>query len=82
LENNDVLEAYQTIRKEIEQYDPELLKKRELVLLTKADLKNDTEVKEAKKKLKKIASTIYAVSLLKDEDIKFLEKLLLKELSA
>ena len=82
LENNDVLEAYQTIRKEIEQYDPELLKKKELVLLTKTDLKNDTEVKEAKKKLKKITSTIYAVSLLKDEDIKFLEKLLLKELSA
>ena len=81
LENNDVLEAYQTIRKEIEQYDPELLKKKELVLLTKTDLKNDAEVKEAKKKLKKVASTIYAVSLYEDEDMKFLEKLLLEELS-
>ena len=81
LENSDVLEAYQTVRKEIEQYDPELLKKKEIILLTKTDLKNDTEVKEAQKKLKKISSTIYAVSLYEDEDMKLLEKLLLKELS-
>ncbi|MCH7552260.1 GTPase ObgE [Patescibacteria group bacterium] len=81
LENSDVLEAYQTVRKEIEQYDPELLKKREIILLTKTDLKNEAEVKEAQKKLKKISSTIYAVSLYEDEDMKLLEKLLLKELS-
>ena len=81
LENSDVLEAYQTVRKEIEQYDPELLKKKELILLTKTDLKNEAEVKEAQKKLKKISSTIYAVSLYEDEDMKLLEKLLLKELS-
>ena len=81
LENSDVLEAYQTVRKEIKQYDPELLKKREIILLTKTDLKNDTEVKEAQKKLKKISSTIYTVSLYEDEDMKLLEKLLLKELS-
>ena len=81
LENSDGIEAYQTVRKEIEQYDPELLKKREIILLTKTDLKNEDEVKEAQKKLKKISSTIYAVSLYEDEDMKLLEKLLLKELS-
>ena len=53
LENSDVLEAYQTVRKEIKQYDPELLKKREIILLTKTDLKNEAEVKEAQKKAQK-----------------------------
>ena len=80
LENNDVLKAYQTVRKEIEQYNPLLLEKKEIIVLTKTDLKNDSEVKEAKKTLQKIAKTIYAISLYKDEDIKLLEKLILKAL--
>ena len=80
LENTNVLEAYQIVRKEIEQYDPLLLEKKEIILLTKTDLKDDSEVKEAKKTLQKIAKTIYAVSLHDDKDIKFLEKLLLEAL--
>ena len=80
LENTNVLKAYQIVRKEIKQYDPSLLEKKEIIVLTKTDLKNDSEVKEAKKTLQKIAKTIYAISLYKDEDIKLLEKLLLKAL--
>ena len=80
LENTDVLKAYRIVRKEIEQYDPLLLEKKEIILLTKTDLKDDSKVKEAKKTLQKIAKTIYAVSLYKDEDIKLLEKLLLETL--
>ena len=68
------------MRKEIEQYNPLLLEKKEIIVLTKTDLKNDSEVKEAKKTLQKIAKTIYAISLYKDEDIKLLEKLILKAL--
>ena len=79
LENNDVLKAYQTVRKEIENYNPALLEKRELVVLTKTDLKSDSDLREAKEKLKKITQNIYTVSLYNNEDLKFLSELLLKE---
>lgn len=79
LENEDLLGAYQTVRKEIEQYDPTLLEKKEIIVLTKTDLKDDTDVQAAKEKFKSITPNIYAVSLCKDEDIKFLGDLFLQE---
>lgn len=81
LENDDVIKAYQTVQKEIEQYDPELLLKKEIILLTKTDLVSDSDLKSAKKKLKKINQEIFAISLYKNEDIKFFGELLLKEIN-
>jgi len=81
LENDDVLDAYQIVKKEIEQYDPELLLKKEILLLTKTDLKDDAQIEKAKKKLKNVASTIHAVSLYSNEDMKFLSEFLIKEIS-
>ncbi|MDA1337334.1 MAG: GTPase ObgE [bacterium] len=81
LQNNDILVAYQTVRKELKVYDPTLLLKKEIILLTKTDLKKEDEIAEAKKKLKKISPNIYAVSLLSDEDMKFLSELLVKEVA-
>ena len=80
LENNNMLEAYRTVRKEIEQYDSTLLEKKEIIILTKTDLKDDSEIQKAKEKFKNITPNIYAVSLYSDEDMKFLEELLLKEI--
>ena len=80
LENSDIFEAYQTVRKEIEEYDPALLLKKEIVVLTKADLKDDADVKEAIERCKSITPDVYAVSLYKEEDMKFLGELLLKEI--
>ena len=75
-----MLEAYQTVRKEIEQYNPELLQKKEIIMLTKTDLADNFDLQEVKKIFKDITPNVYAVSLYKNEDMKFLEELLLKEL--
>lgn len=80
LENSDILEAYRTVRKEIEQYDPSLLVKKEIVVLTKTDLKDDFDLKEAKEKFKNITPNVFAVSLYDDEDMKSFGEMLLKEI--
>ena len=80
LENNDLLKAYQTVRKEIENYDPSLLTKKEIIALTKSDLKSDYEVQQTKEIFKNITPNIHAISLYKNEDIKFFAELLIKEL--
>jgi GTPase len=80
LENNDLLKAYQTVRKEIKNYDSNLLEKKEIIVLTKTDLKDASAVQEATEKFTHITSNIHAVSLYKNEDIKLLSELLLKEI--
>ncbi|MDZ4231927.1 MAG: GTPase, partial [Candidatus Pacearchaeota archaeon] len=82
LENSDMMESYRTVRKEIEKYDPNLLGKKEIIVLTKTDLKDDAEVQEAKERFKNIAPNVYAVSLYKNEDMKFLREALLKEIAS
>ena len=56
LENEDVMEAYKTIRKELEAFDKELGEKEEIIVLTKTDIVDEKpsrlqrktcEVKEA-----------------------------------
>lgn len=49
----DVVAAYKTVRRELEQYSEELAEKYEIVVLTKADAMSEDEVKEKKKKLKR-----------------------------
>ena len=49
LENEDIVETYKTVRKELEIFDKELLEKKEIVVLTKTDLIED------KKSLKKLS---------------------------
>jgi len=46
-------EDYKTIRKELSKFDNKLLKKRELILLTKSDLTDKTDIKKLGAKLKK-----------------------------
>ena len=41
LENEDIVETYKTVRKELEIFDKELLEKKEIVVLTKTDLIED-----------------------------------------
>lgn len=55
-ESNDVARDYQIVRQELKQFDPELLKKKELVVLTKVDLVN--------KKTKYLPCSIYRSDLL------------------
>lgn len=46
LDSEDVLKDYETIRNELERYDPELLEKKEIIILTKSDLVSVKEKNE------------------------------------
>ncbi len=52
---DDVVEAYQTVRAEVEAYDPELSEKEEILALNKCDSMTPEEIKEKTKLLKKAA---------------------------
>jgi len=89
LENDNPIEAYKTIRKELDQYDPELSLKKEVIVLTKTDLIDDpADIKKVIEKMKKnilqsnsgqALQAVFAVSLYDDEAIKKLQDVLLKK---
>ena len=78
LENEDVLDAYNTIRKELINYDEKLAEKKELVILTKSDLVDSKSLEETKKKIKKINPEVKTVSIYDDGLIKELSDYLIK----
>jgi GTP-binding protein len=82
LGNEDPLEAYKTIRKELQEYDAELSNKKEIVVLTKTDLLDSPAgIEKIMQKMKKDknVNTIFAVSIYDDESIKKLQDMILKE---
>ena len=70
----DVMNAYETIRKEIELFDPELAKRKEVVILTKTDLASKDILEQARKSLSTKNPTIFDVSVYDDKSIEKLEK--------
>lgn len=82
LENENVESAYKTIRNELEQFDKELLNKKEIVVLTKTDLIDDKkQIDKIIKKVIKKCPIVIAISLYDDNEIKLLRDLFIKELS-
>lgn len=62
-EHPDPWESYETIRNELESYDPEFLERPEIIVLTKCDLPDVRErLPEARKMLKKAKKKIFAIS--------------------
>lgn len=59
----DLLADYQTIRKELGQYNPELLEKPEFIFISRADLATSEKIKDEIKKLKKISKHITPISI-------------------
>lgn len=81
LENDNPVDAYKTIRKELKQYDPELSQKEEIVVLTKTDEIKDPEyIKKIIEELKKNSETVLTISLYDDKSIKALQGVLLDKL--
>lgn len=72
-----MLSAYKAIRKELEDFDPNLLKKDEFVLLTKTDMVGEDVVKRVKKEFSNITKNCMVISMFEEKEIKeFEEKLL------
>ncbi|MEN9524222.1 MAG: GTPase ObgE, GTP-binding protein [Candidatus Parcubacteria bacterium] len=78
--NTPPIEAYLTVRKELEKYGEGLPNKTEVVILTKTDMVEPGTVKDARKALKKYCKDILEVSVLDDASIKKLGEELVKRL--
>lgn len=76
LESDDLDRDYKIIRQELASYDPDLVKKKELVILTKNDLVTKKELKKRQKELK-TKSEIVSVSIHNLEELEALRKKIL-----
>ena len=75
----DIVENYLKIRKELSKYGSNLLKKKEIIVFNKIDLINDNNIKEKiiffKNKIKK---NVYKISVFQNKNLINLKKLLIK----
>lgn len=78
LENENIENAYKSIRKELENYDAELVKKKEIVIFTKTDLADSDSINKAIKKISKENPDILSVTVYDNESIKKLKDDLIK----
>ncbi len=71
LENDDPMTIYKKIRKELENYNPLLIEKDEIRILTKTDLIEDKkEIDKIKKEFEKLGRVVYTLSLYDDTSVK------------
>jgi GTP-binding protein len=75
-ESSDPIKDYQIIRNELGAYSKKLLDKVEYVFLSKADLLDKNKIKGRINELKKISKKVIPISVLDDESIKRVEKIL------
>ncbi len=69
-EHPDPIEAYQTIRAELKAFNPDLLKRPEIVVLSKIDLPEvKTQIKKLEKKLTKVTGPFLTLSAVSHEGI-------------
>jgi GTP-binding protein len=78
LESENITADYKTIRKELEAFDPNLITKKEILLLTKTDLIDEKTLKAKIKEAKKLNPDIFSVSVLDDGQVKALKDDLVK----
>lgn len=62
-ESNNPLEDYKTILNELKKFNPELVKKEEIIILTKTDLVDEKELHDKQKTLKQLKKKILTVSI-------------------
>ena len=79
INDNDLLENYQKVRKELSKYSKNLLKKKEIIIFNKIDIVNNEEIKNRvnffKKKIKK---NIYKISVLQNKGLINIKQILFK----
>lgn len=76
VESEDVLKDYKVVSEEMKKYNPELLDKEEIIILTKTDLVDQREVKEKIKNLKKLKKQIIPVSIHDWDSLQKLQEIL------
>ena len=79
-ENEDPINTYKIVRKELEQYDKTLLEKKEIIILTKTDTTSEEQIHNVLKQMTKINPLVYTVSVYDDEAIKVVRDSLMKEI--
>lgn len=78
--SEDIIGRYKTIRTELELFDPKLIEKKEIIILTKTDEISEEDLKQKIAELKSENENILSVTTLSDESIKELSDALVKEL--
>lgn len=78
LENDDVMQAYETIRGELASYGNDLAKKDEIIVLTKTDLVDADALKKAERALAVLPSRLFTLSIYDDRSIKEFSDALVK----
>jgi len=76
-ESMDVVGDYETVRKELGEYDKELLARPEIILITKSDLVSKEQIKEIREKLGKMRGEVLDCSIYDGESIEKLKERLL-----
>lgn len=74
--------VYKTVRREFEKFNPELLEKDEIIVLTKTDMVDEKDVEKKMKEVKKLKKPVVAVSVIDDVKIKNLRRVLLENIAS
>ena len=77
-EHEKPMEVYKTIRNELKKYDPALLEKTEVILLTKTDMVDEKVLKSHIKLFQKTHKDVLSLSIIDDASIKTLSDSLVK----
>jgi GTP-binding protein len=70
LESEDISRDYKVIREELKKYSPDLVSKKEVIVLTKTDMIDEVKLKEQLKIAKKLNKDVLTVSVLDDMAMK------------
>ncbi|HEY4505612.1 MAG TPA: GTPase ObgE [Candidatus Paceibacterota bacterium] len=77
-EHDNPKEIYKTIHDELKKYDPELLKKPEVILLTKSDMVEEKILKKRVAMFEKTHNNVLTVSIIDDASVKTMKDRLVK----
>ncbi|XLQ19745.1 MAG: Obg family GTPase CgtA [Candidatus Moraniibacteriota bacterium] len=75
-DSEDPVADYKAIREELEVFNPEMMKKQEWIIISKADEKTEEELAEIVENLKKENPKVVTMSILDDEMMKDVKKVL------
>jgi GTP-binding protein len=75
-DSKDIISDYETVLKEMSQYNEELLTKKKVILVTKSDLVDKTELEKKIQTMKKYSDTVSSVSIYNPQEFEELKKLL------